>query len=142
MNSMRGAILVRASSRKLLTCQDSTLQLYRQTKRCCQHPPTAQQRVIHKVPALCDGLRKWPYLLFRLKLDRASAAEAAWRSPWVRAPSCCSRAATADAKRCSPEMSVLTMRYLGGCSWLDLCVRPNCCTYDNNSDQTLDDADR
>jgi len=50
----------------------------------------------------------------------------------VRAPSCCSRQATAEAKRCSPEMSVLTMRYLGGCSWLDLWVRPSCCTYHSN----------
>lgn len=101
---------------------------------------THDKAVAHLPPE--DGLHKLlhsmqgqlvvqAYLFCRLKLFSASAAEAACRSPWVRAPSCCKRQATADAKRCSPEMSVLTMRYLGGCSWLDLCVRPSCCTCDN-----------
>lgn len=56
-----------------------------------------------------------PHLVSTLKLERASAALAACRSPCVRAPSCCSRLATALAKRCSPQMLDDRMMYLGGC---------------------------
>jgi hypothetical protein len=52
------------------------------------------------------------HVFCRLNGASASAAEDAWRSPCVSAPSCDSRCATALAKRCSPAMSEDRITYL------------------------------
>ena len=67
-----------------------------------------------------------PYLLSILNWEK-SLVSVALRSPCVRAPRLSKRFATMDANRRSPAKSEMRNMYSGAFTWLERCVRPNCC---------------